>query len=304
MALGKVTEVQAITKTDEKGAYSVTLAPDVKIYGFYMVAPRMLPYEVRALKPEELRKMSRGKKPKEIDEDGAVRLAPMYRFPAARVHFSTRLPEGADPQQVVSLWPAWKIDDSVKPPWFTRFTDAKKARNGLPGFYPSFYWIDAIGENADKQQTMMVPAGIKLRLQFRPSQGKNFGPIYVAEKLLLEPGEKRDLGTLELPKTVPVLVRVVDAKGNAIEGVFIRHRYLEGNSWSIGVATDFDGQATISVAPGLKGEFGALNIRGPKGRLRDENLKVAFEIGDGEAKTYTIRLTDEQAALLPKEGKE
>ena len=42
----------------------------------------------------------------------------------------------------------------------------------------------------------------------------------------------------------------------------------------------------------------------PKQRLRDKNLKVPFAIGDEEAGTYTIQLTDEQAALLPKEGKE
>ena len=207
-------------------------------------------------------------------------------------------------EQRVTLWPQWKVDDSVQPPWFERFTNAEKARNGLPGFYPSFYWIDIGGEQAGKQQTVTVPAGIKLQLQFEPGQRTNFGPIHVAEKLLLEPGDEHDLGDVELRNNVPVQIHVVDANGNGLEGVSVRHRYFGGGGWNVGVATDFSGQATIGIARGLKGEFGAINIKGPDGSLRDKNLKVPFEIGDGEAETYTIRLTNEQAALLPKEGKE
>ena len=301
IALGKTKGIKVITKTDAEGTYSVTLAPDVKIYGFYMVAPRMLPFEIRALMPEELKKKSRGKKPKEINEVGVIQLDPMYQFPAARIHFSPRFPEGSERQRG-KLWPAWKVDGSVKPPWFSRFTDAKKARNGLPGFYPSFYWIRFGGKDG-RRQTVTVPAGIKLQLSFKPSQA-GFGPIYVAEKLLLEPGDEYDLGDLEMLKTVPVQVLVVDANGNGLEGVSVRHRYLDGGAWNIGVATDFNGQATVLVTPGLKGEFGAIDIRGPEGRLRDKNLKAAFEIEDGTAGPFTIQLTDEQAALLPKEGEE
>ena len=303
LALGEVQGVKVITKTNEKGTYCVTLAPDVKIYGFYMVAPRMLPYEIRALTPEELRKKSRGKEPKEINEDGSVQLGPMFRFPAARVHFSPRLPAGSDPQQRVTLWPEWKIDDSVQPPWFARFMKAKKARHGLPGFYPSFYWIDIGRKEVGKQQTLTVPAGIKLKLQLKPSDRTGLAPLHVAEELLLEPGEEHDLGQFELRNNVQVQVLVVDANGNGIEGVSIRRRYSD-SAWSVGVATDFSGRSTFGVSPDLKGEFGALNINGPEGRLRDKNLKVPFDISNGESRTFTIRLTDEQLALLPREGNE
>ena len=295
--------VNAITKTDERGEYSVTLSPSEEVYGFHMVAPEMLPFEVRAL-PSEKFKKNHGEVPKEIDDDNTIELDPMFRFPAARVHLTTKLPAGANQDQHVNMWPTWKIDDSVQPPWFASFTDGKKARHGLPGFYPSYDWLEAGGEDAGKQQTMTVPAGIQLQLQFRPQSQSGYGPIHVAEKILLKQGEEHDLGNFELQKTVPVKVLVVDTKGDVIEGVNIRHRYLDGNSWNIGVSTDFTGHANTRVATGMKGEFGAIDIYGPKGRLRGKNLKIPFEIGDNGPKTFTIRLTDEQVAMLPKESKE
>ena len=287
-ALRKLKIIQAIGKSDRSGNFRITTKESNDAYGVIVARSGMLPYEVRALQVE-----ASGDRQAKDPNDNHVSVGDTYLFPSARLKFQALLPMDMKPTtKELSLWPEWIIEETGQPDWFDRFVEAKKPRQGIPGFYPAFYHakIGSVNE-------LLIPANVALRLNLTSANTDRLAPIRIEEVFQLPAGAQQDLGQIKLEKTHAVAVHVVDAFGQPIAGAPVQHRYVD-SSWRLATLTDEKGKATLHVAAGLQGQFGVLNSVGTTGFINGGNLKIPVKIDGPTKNVYSIRFSKEQTALL------
>lgn len=287
-ALAEVKDIVGITRTDEKGQYTISVDPTKKIYGLYLVGAGIVPDEVRA-KPAQEQNAAGGL---EI-ADGAIVVDTLHQFPSGRLSFSFK-------QEGLNVWPDWDVakEWEDRPDWSERFVHRLEARHGLPGFYPTKYWVRGEGKHR-----LILPADVPIQMKFSPGQRDAYGPVVISDAIRLSPGEELDLAEVEMPPTSPVPVRIVGPNGNPVEGVGVWFRY-EHDGWHSAGTSSPEGFVTTKVAPG-RGEFGVLRLGNPNEYLRAENLKTPFELkADAPLDPYTIQLTADQVKRVPVEGPE
>lgn len=281
-ALNECKVLKGLTKTDADGAFSVAFDKPTDVYGFYTMAPGMLPYEVRAL-PTDAK--AKGKQP--------VIVRDLFHFPAARITLTLVAPPEEPAPGRIGFWPEWKIEEDFQGERRDAFSKGTVSHHGIDGYYPSRYWV-----YAGERRRLTVPAGVPFRLWLAGRQ--HWAPIFVDQRLELQPGEQIDLGEFRLTRTESVLVKVVGPQGQPLEGVVVRAAYDVDRGWMLGQTTNERGEVWLSVARALKGQFGVLDLRGPNRRpVQAENLRVPFDRKQDANTDYTIRLTQPQLALLP-----
>jgi|GEM_PF-3967447 len=283
--LAGVYRIVCISRANAEGRYRID-PKGQKIYGVIALAPGMLPVTQRAVFEED-----------EDNGEGDQILPALHLFPAAKVRLEAVYPGGEEPKKTVKLWPEFRIVPEQKQAWLPQFEQTAKAREGSPGFYPTKY-----SAPAGEERLFYVPADLEFRMTFSPSYNKQWGPLIFDKKMRVGADEILDLGRGELTPTVEVRVKVVGPEGQPVEGVGVRHSYERkgrGTSWSTGETTDQQGLVTRRVAPGMKGQFGVLNLRGPQEIVRAPNLRTAFELDGPTEKVFEIRLNEAQMKLVP-----
>jgi hypothetical protein len=275
-----------LVRTDELGRFEWTQRPGSDVYGLIAFEENFLPAQQRLhlLKPDDKRRA----------DAGDIRL-----YPAAKVVIRPVFPPAQNGRNL-SVMPTWVFDDDDddafwQPEWFAAF---RENQNGQDKEYAYVHWL-----KLNQPQPVFVPAGVKLGIRFDTPYDDQWTPAAVAAEIELEQGQTEDLGDLSILSTLPAAVRVVDGRGEPVEGVPVRKRQSAGDGWEVAHNTDADGVAHFFVHPNSEGVFGVVAIEGFRPEKGAANLSVAFKAGDKppDGEPYAIELTDEQMEkLFPK----
>ncbi len=270
--LGEFYGVEGLVRADREGRFEITRQSDREFYGLIACAENQLPYMVRLYSLKAA--------------GGPVDAGRFLLFPAAKVQVRPVF-EG----QSLAVSPFWLLEKDGQPDWFARF---RTAFNGSDRCLEYVHWL-ALNES----QPVFVPAGVRLRLRFETPYDDKWTPTTIAEVLQLEPAAMRDLGDVRFAASLPVSVRVVDSRGEGVEGFAVRRMYQGENAWCVAHNTDQDGLAHFHVHPKSQGQFRVMDLAGPKEIIEAKNLRTEFRVGDQPPATaLEITVTDEQIKLL------
>ena len=278
--LGKIYGVQRLVRTDDQGRFEITRTRDQVFYGLMAFDEDFIPLQVR------LDSLPSGGK--ERVEAGEFPL-----FPAAKV-----LVRPVFDGQNLGVYPKWVPDPAGQPDWFDRF---RTVRTGADRQFEQVYWL-----KLNEMQPIHVPAGVRLRLRLETPYADEWAPERVEKSLQLEQGAVVEIGDLHFAASLPATVRVVDGKGNPVEGAPVRRMYSDGDEqiWSIPHNTDKEGLAHFHVHPDSKGKFDVTDLPGPRGAGKPDNLATDFAVGrQAPEKRFEIILTEEQIRQLRGEEK-
>jgi len=200
--------------------------------------------------------------------------------------------------QNLGVYPKWVPDPAGQPDWFDRL---RTVRTGSDRQFEQVYWL-----KLNEMQPIHVPAGLRLRLRLETPYADEWAPERVDKSLQLEQGAVVEIGDLHFAASLPATVRVVDGKGNPVEGAPVRRMYTDGDEqiWSVPHNTDKGGLAHFHVHPDSKGKFDVTDLPGPRGAGKPDNLATDFAVGrQPPEKRFEIILTEEQVRQLRGEEK-
>lgn len=271
--LGEFYGVQGLVRTNADGRFSITRRADQEFYGLMAFAEDFVPFKVTvgALKPDDKQSTDTGEFP---------------LFPAAKVQVRPVF-DG----QHLAVSPEWVVADKDQPNWLARFRAAEK---GSDRQFEYVHWLVL-----NEQQPVYVPAGLQLRLKFATPYDDKWAPTIIEKSIQLKPGEGYEGGDIRFAASLPVVVRAVNKEGKPVEGLPMRRKYTDGDSWCVAHNTDKDGQAYFHVHPNSKGQFRVSDLPGPREVGEASNLFAEFALQDmAPAESFIITVTDEQIQLL------
>jgi len=249
-----------ITRTDATGRFQIALRPEkttarsniIAIEKDYLGAQQRLRYTVPAAENEP-NYLGFKEKEFEPDENGYVTLPPMKLFPAGTVIIEPNIPgpRTAKKNSIRFYWFTSPDDNTL---WLKDLCGPPSDNQGGSTFYK--YKI-----NPNEIQTGYIPAGLELTLKIYILGKSNWGSVIIPA-VELEQGQVLDLGCVNLPPTIKVAAKVVDSKGEPLEGIAVRHYDERGFYTGQKAVTSEDGIAFFYVSPYLTGLNGALS-RGP-----------------------------------------
>jgi hypothetical protein len=147
-------------------------------------------------------------------------------------------------------------------------------------------------------QPLYVPAGIKLRVRFDSPYDDKWAPTITEAAMQLKAGATHEVGDLRFAPCLPATVRVVDKAGKPVEGLPVRRKYADGDSWCVAHNTDQDGQAFFHLRPNSQGQFWVSDLPGSPDAGKASNLYGEFTIKDKSAtEPFSITVNDEQIQL-------
>jgi len=269
--LGEFYGVQGLVRAGKDGRFEIRRPSDRQYYGLIAFAQDQLPFLVRlgSLKPDAQQRVDAGQ---------------FHLFPAARV-----LVRPVFEGQRLAVSPQWLPEKDGQPEWFPKF---RTAFDGSDRTIEYVHWL-ALNES----QPLFIPADVRLRLRLESPYDDKWTPATIAQPLRLEPGGSKDLGDLTFAASLPVDVRVVDARGAPVEGFAVRRMYQGENAWCVAHNTDQQGLAHFHVRPISQGVFRVSDLRGEAAKAK--NLTAEFKIGDqSPPNPVVITVTDEQVQLL------
>lgn len=270
--LGEMYGVQGLVRADREGRFEIKRTSDRQFYGLIALGEDHLPFLVRvgSLKPAG-QQADAGKFP---------------LFPAARV-----LVRPVFDGQHLAVSPHWLPENEGQPEWFGKF---RPAFLGSDRCLEYVHWL-ALNES----QPVFVPAGVRLKLRLDSPYDDKWTPGEIAKPILLEPAATKDLGDVRFAASLPVAVRVVNAKGEPVEGFAVRRMYQGENAWCIAHNTDQQGLAHFHVHPNSQGQFRVSDLSGPKEITAAANLATEFKVSAiAPEQPFQIAVTDEQVKLL------
>jgi hypothetical protein len=264
--------VEGLVRTDNEGQFEIVREPDQEFYGVMAFDEDTLPYKVRvgSLKPDRTNRVDAGELP---------------LFPAAKIVVRPVFGEGR-----VSVSPRWLPSDAEQPGWYERFQAAGKSSDRE---FEYVHWL-----TLNELQPVLVPAGVHLSVRFELPYDDQWAPATV-EDILLDQRATKEIGDLHFAACLPAVARVVDGRGEPVEGVPVRRKYRGENVWSLAHNTDDDGLVRFHVHPDSAGQFWVSDMPGPNEVRRAANLFAEFQVA-GEAATspVVITVTDAQIELL------
>lgn len=265
--------VQGLVRAGDDGRFEIVQPPDRPFYGLVAFGEERVPFRVL---PRE--------KPKEAG--GRVDVGDVPLFPAARVRIKPSS-RGAR----LSVSPEWLVSDDDQPAWFDRWKAVQRR-----GSYEFEYvhWLEL-----DAAQELYVPADLRLRLRFELPYHDERAAVTIDEPIQLASGRSKDLGEIDFPDALPVVVQVVDATGKPLEGAPVRRLVAGTQTWSVAHNTDRQGAVRFFVPPDSSGRFRILDLKGPFDSPQDVNLTVEFQVGrEAPTKPLRIEVTDEQRTRI------
>jgi hypothetical protein len=272
--LRKIYSFVKLVRTDATGSYGLVLEPDEGFYGFV------------AFEQDYLAVMHRRHSlipgPDHFAEVPTLKL-----FPAATV-----LVETVIDKEHPSIMPRWEIDEGSRPAWVAELLGLDDGRESF------LEYKDWLKPNA--RQPVHVPAGVSLRLKLETPYDEEFCPLLIPQEIYLRQGETADLGRFAFEPALVVQVRVIDAAGQAQEGIPVRRLLVDRDGtrgWSVPHNTDGQGLARFYVVPNSAGSFGVSCGNRDSGPL---NATVDYQVGGPEdaGREFVLPLSEEMLALL------
>ena len=218
-------------RTDAEGRY--TLQEEAGGYYHVIVAfdEGLLPYclQTQLVKP---------------DKDGRRTLPDAPLFPAAKITLTPvfTAPESNPNQGYVWVRYDWVLKNEGQPEWYERFKQScARTGNGC------IERPTALRMN--HEQTLYVPAGIRLQLEFRSEIMKSWVARNYPEVVLLQPGEMRKIEDLTFTPAVPISAAVPNSPAPAPQ----KGRVLDENEKPIaGASVYIAGRAKGLLPPEMK----------------------------------------------------
>ena len=266
--LQSIKGVQGLVRTNSNGIFKIVQPRNREFYGLIAFAESMLPYSVSVSRLKDRK-------------TGKIKQRDYPLFPAAKVLVAV------ESDARISVNPHWVLEKEGQPEWVKSFEQATANSQG------SFEYGDWLRLN--ESQPILVPAGLNLRMRFRIPYDEQFAPS-MSEPFLLKPDETKDIGKVEFKATLPASVRIVDEKGNPVEGVPVRMFRPDENAWTVVRNSDADGIARFRVAPNSKGKFRAGETFGP-GKVEPEFVDFAVQT-TAPAKVFEIKLPAEKIRTI------
>ncbi len=220
----------------------------------------------------------------EPDAMGKVSLPDMKLFPAGTVVIDPCIPRQNGPNRESDVRFHYTTAHGDPTPWLKAFWMAPIANQGQSVFYKRRLPINQL-------QSVYVPAGVTLTLVIQ-RQETAFAPIMV-ENVRLAQGETLDLGRVEFARAIQVVVRVLDSKGQPLEGITVRCLAERiGYGLRQGVS-DGEGRAHVHIPPNSQGRL----IVDFFDRETRTNVRegVAYRVAGEEdaGKEFVLSLSDE-----------
>jgi hypothetical protein len=268
--LGECYGVQAFVRSESDGRFAITRRSDQAFYGLIGFDRHSIPFTVRvgALKP---------------DASQTIDVGDIPLYPAAKL-----LVRPVHDGQHLAVMPVWQPGADEQPEWFGKF-QSETRRSDRDFEY--VHWL-ALNE----LQPVYVPAGIKLAVRFETPYDDKWGPALV-EAAQLDPAATKDIGDLHFTPALEGSVRVVTERGEPVEGVPVRRKYADEDSWSVAHNTDAQGRAQFYLRPNSKGQFRVSDL--PAGAGMAPNLATDFAVEEAlPAAGFTITISDAQVKLL------
>lgn len=250
------------TRTDDEGWYELNYSvKDKRFWGIFACEENYYARDIFRLDVK-------------VDSDGYGEIEPLVLFPCGNVLFD---PNVVEPGQ------SFEIDVKVK-------VDGESVSwaHAASGFSQPDEFA------ANKKASMLVPAGVKTRIEFCPQDhhaGAN-QPLSrkVFADLQLEQGEVLDLGRFEFEETIPVFVQLTDPVGRGVGEVNVGNKYNTNFHYFDSLA-DANGLASFRVSPKCTGTFYVRHEISQNNLLREsldykvsgiEDANTVFEFGLSE----------------------
>lgn len=209
-----------------------------------------------------------------VDSDGYGQVEPLVLFPSGKVLFE---PNVAEPGRGFEIDVRVKVDgESVS--W----------AHAASGFSQPDEFA------ANKKASMLVPAGVKMRIEFCPQDHHASANQPLSKKLFeglqLEQGEVLDIGRFVFEETIPVFVQLTDPVGRGVGQVNVRNKYNTNSRYFDSLA-DANGLASFRVSPKCTGKFDVRYEISRENFLREsldykvsgiEDANTVFEFGLSE----------------------
>lgn len=216
-----------VTRTDDEGWYELDYDSAKDIHFRYIFACEENYYN-RGVNLEGVK----------VDSDKYGEVKDIVLFPCAKVVFDAN---------VVDPSPSLEMDMMVE------FDDASVSWAHGPKVFSNPDDFEA-----NKKTSVVVPAGVKMRLVFDPlDRGAGANQLLcrkVFEGVKLEQGEVLDLGRFGFEGTIPVFVQLTDPAGMGVGEVTVRAKYYTNSYYRESLA-DANGLASFLVPPICKGMF-------------------------------------------------
>ena len=251
------------TRTDDEGWYELDYDSLKDIHFWTIFAFEENYYARGILRPDV-----------KVDSDGYGETEPLVLFPSGKVLFE---PNVAEPGRGFEIDVRVKVDgESVS--W----------AHAASGFSQPDEFA------ANKKASMLVPAGVKMRLEFCPQDHHAGANQPLSKKVFvdmqLEQGEVLDLGRFVFEETIPVFVQLTDPVGRGVGEVNVGNKYNTNSRYFDSLA-DANGLASFRVSPKCTGTFYVRHEISRENFLREsldykvsgiEDANTVFEFGLSE----------------------
>jgi hypothetical protein len=267
--------IGALVRTDEEGRFDLKEPPGTKFYAIMAFAENFIPLR------EVLGVAKRA--PSDV-----VALGDFPLFPAAKLQVKV-----SSAEKNLAVAPEWKLEADKQPDWLERFrAAADRSRRD----FCYVHWM-----TLNEVRPVLIPSGVRLRVAFSSPYDARWGPA-LTEVLEAQQGAVLAAGAFSLPKALAVSVRVLDHRGNPIEGLAVRSRPADVNSWSVAHNTDVKGLAHFFCPPNATGKF-RVELKPPRAASKAETIETTFQVRDNAPESpFEVRLTAEQVLLIQNAG--
>jgi len=182
----------------------------------------------------------------EPDDNGAILLPEMKLFPAATIVIEPNVPRPRLTSSSKNVRFFYDTREGDRTPWLKDLWAVRPENRGGCTFrkhkVPS-----------NEQSLVYVPADVELTLKVLRSD-TSFAPA-VFTGVLLRQGQVLELGRVDFPAAMEVVVRVIDSAGKPLEGMSVRRMNSHGHYWGEQGVTDSEGLTHLNVPPHSDGIF-------------------------------------------------
>jgi hypothetical protein len=217
--------------------------------------------------------------------DSVVKVPTLKLFPSATLVIEPNVPDKSGDEDIRLRF---RMHQENNPSWLTDFL---KCFRGNPNI------VHKRQLQLNKPNSIHIPAGLKMTARILYSRNSQWCPIII-DNIQSRQGQIVNMGRRDFQPALKVALKVVDSKGEPVEGVGVSCLDEAGLFWGQTIITDEDGVAIANVPPGSKGEFVISYYDSvTKTHLREG---ITYEVAAEEdaGKQFTLQISDEMLYQL------